>query len=456
MLWSVVKSAFRAMVGSRNRDPETDQLAQLGVRLDRIENSLLAVHHHLNVIKQTAGLISRKGANSGSGKCRVVFLVNAIEYWSALADVFERMRADSRFEVILACVNRRYGESDFYGAKKVSEYFSSQNIPNVLLDDDDAYASLELLKIIAPDYIFRQQQWDSNYQAAFSSWELTFAKICYLSYGAVMLERYHPSGEDRTFQLGYDQAWHRFAHLIFCESEIARNYYLAQRHGVPSKYVVTGSPKLRRLLQSDPTWPIIQAQRGLRVIWAPHHSIGQDWLNFGTFHLVYQEMLAWAKSDSGVEIVLRMHPDLTPRLGWLGKECEDWLKTWQSLPNTWLDDGSADYGSLFAGSDLMITDGVSFLLEYPLFGKPAIFIKRDGHAPFNELGKLSERCCHVVKTAADAIDSAMRVSRGENLLPAEPVKELERMLLDRNQDEAGVIVDCIHRDYADGLRPPAP
>ncbi|MDY0013018.1 MAG: hypothetical protein RBS40_09030 [Rhodocyclaceae bacterium] len=447
MLFSVVKSIYRDMVTNRERGAKNDQLSRLNVRLESMERSLLAVHHHLNVIKQTAGLIARKNTNVKLKKCRVVFLVHAVEYWSALADVFERMLVDNRFEVVLACVNRRYGENDFYGAKRVSEYFSSRNLQHLLLDDEDSYSSLEILKIISPDYIFRQQQWDSNYQRAFSSWELTFAKTCYLSYGAVMLERYHASGEDGDFQLGYDQVWHRFAHLIFCESEIARSYYLANKHGMPEKYVVTGSPKLRRLLQSCPVWPINRSERGLRVVWAPHHSIGNDWLNFGTFLLVYKEMLAWAQSNCKVEIVLRMHPDLSPRLNTLGNEYEDWHKAWRELPNTYIDEGDPEYGGLFAASDLLITDGVSFLLEYPLFGKPAIFIKRDGHAPFNELGKLAESCCHIVYSASGAIEAAINFSNGENLLPLENLKKLELTVLAQDKNEAGAVVDSIYEDY---------
>jgi hypothetical protein len=45
---------------------------------------------------------------------------------------------------------------------------------------------------------------------------------------------------------------------------------------------------------------------------------------------------------------------------------------------------------LFVGCDVLLTDGISFLAEYPLVtGKPSVFIENQGHWEFSELGELA-------------------------------------------------------------------
>jgi hypothetical protein len=49
-----------------------------------------------------------------------------------------------------------------------------------------------------------------------------------------------------------------------------------------------------------------------------------------------------------------------------------------------------DIASLFASSDYFVTDGISFIGEYPLAtGKPGIFMEKTGHWPLSPLGKIA-------------------------------------------------------------------
>lgn len=63
------------------------------------------------------------------------------------------------------------------------------------------------------------------------------------------------------------------------------------------------------------------------------------------------------------------------------------------------------YAELFAASDCLITDGISFIAEYQLFQKPLIFIDSGHHADFNEIGTSALEGTHKVTD----IDGARRV-----------------------------------------------
>lgn len=53
---------------------------------------------------------------------------------------------------------------------------------------------------------------------------------------------------------------------------------------------------------------------------------------------------------------------------------------------------------------MLVTDGISFLAEYPLTNKPIIYIENPNHLPFNENGVLAKCCCHTVQENDELMD----------------------------------------------------
>jgi CDP-glycerol glycerophosphotransferase (TagB/SpsB family) len=60
------------------------------------------------------------------------------------------------------------------------------------------------------------------------------------------------------------------------------------------------------------------------------------------------------------------------------------------------------YSAALAAADLLITDGVSSLVEFQVFERPLIFVDRPGHRPFNEIGEIVCRGVHSVTCAEHA------------------------------------------------------
>jgi CDP-glycerol glycerophosphotransferase (TagB/SpsB family) len=370
------------------------------------------------------------------------------------------MNKDDRFTVFIVSIDRRYpGDIEFSGEPIVSKYFDDIGISHIRLDMQDSYAGLDIIKSLAPDVIFRQSQWEPDFPPAFNTAELSFAKICVLPYGTSMVSAFDI--EDKSSlanHYAHDQYYHRMAWKIYCENAVTKKLYQKFSHCPDSKIILTGYPKYNRLLKakSDPKWPILNhSQSRLRVIWAPHHSVGDKWLGFGVFHLIYNQMLEYAEiNKEHFEFVLRPHPALFSSVVSEGliesSNLEIFISKWKNLDNCILDN-SASYGQTFAASDVMITCGLSFLLEYPLFDKPVIFIDSGRHVPFNDVGKLSADCAFLANNFNELV-SLLEKIRNNYLVMNETHSNqrlaLKSLVIDPFDDPSGsILTDLINSFY---------
>jgi hypothetical protein len=193
------------------------------------------------------------------------------------------------------------------------------------------------------------------------------------------------------------------ASLVFTQDRFVRDAYAATSRGNDHVFF-TGSPKVDALIEAAEaagsgagqveTSAHRHAAGGrTRVVWAPHHSYSPHWLNFGTFAQMFVEALDWATEHPEIDVCLRPHPfmfgTLVEREVISDSDLDAWLAAWDALPNTSIDSISGP-AELFVGCDVLLTDGISFLAEYPLVtGKPSVFIENQGHWEFSELGELA-------------------------------------------------------------------
>ncbi len=170
-----------------------------------------------------------------------------------------------------------------------------------------------------------------------------------------------------------------------------------------------------------PVWPLgpgrpEKTARPGRVVCSAHHTIATGWTDFGAFHLMRAEMLAWARQCPDVQFVFMPHPALLPfpdsdASPISRADFDGWMRDWTALPNTAVlsEEG---YGPILAASDLMVTAGLSMLVEYQLLTKLVIFFERDGHRPFNAIGEQVVRGVHSVRTVDDARRLAEKLLAG--------------------------------------------
>ena len=361
-----------------------------------------SIHHHLHNVKTIAS-ISARLRNEKVKTC--LFLVHNANAWDAIADIYKAMSEAPDFEPWVAAIDKNFpGENGYSGGEDVALFLDSINIPHFKWYGADSYMYLDIAKSLAPAFIFVQSPWDNDLPPAFRPQELQFSKLCYVPYFGMTLVDDFRFGEGRDLQ--YDQQLHRVAFAIFVESEHQRSIF-SKRCAKRNIHVLnSGSAKISRLhkfRENTGVWPIRDGnfKRKLRLIWAPHHSVGNDWLNFGMFHVIYENMLQFAKKNtSWLEIVLKPHPALFANVVAAqlitDNRLKIWIKEWSELSNCEIvSDGN--YGYLFSASDFMLTDGISFLIEYPIAtGKPLVFLERKDHLKFNHLGELALEYASVV------------------------------------------------------------
>ncbi len=131
-----------------------------------------------------------------------------------------------------------------------------------------------------------------------------------------------------------------------------------------------------------------------KIIWAPHHSIISPLspANYGyaNFQHIYKFMYEFAKAHPETSWVVKPHPRLLTSAVESGvfpsvEAFEDYIQAWNDLPNAQFFTG-AYYQEIFATSDGMIQDSVSFIAEYQYTHKPMIYLTRK-EQHFNEAGR---------------------------------------------------------------------
>lgn len=444
----VLAGALQDALGGPNSEPRTSAVNETKELRRLLEGVAAHQANEINVLKQTCNIIFRQSHN-GRQRFRCIFLVHSIPMWDALADVYCSMVRDDRFEPIVISINSSpLGRGVFTGEEAVSQFLQEQGIPHLRFNMGNSYEGLDILKSLGPTIIFRQQQWDGCLPPAFRTQELTFARLCLVPYGMTIVTSFGDHSGDGLTPLAFDQQYHRAAWKVFCENEISCSYYRSFNHSDPEKFVVSGYPKLDRLLQAKGKgiWPLEERNgRTFRVVWAPHYSLGENGPGFGVFNLIWKDMLDWAKKAPDIQFVLKPHPALFREV--INAEAvTSFRKLWLSQPNCGIEEGL--YGELFDASDVLVTDGISFLTEYHLFGKPLVFFDSGHHAPFNSLGKMAEACSDRVRSFEELRAAVLEYKRGKKWgYEAERAKLLE-VLLPNDEPAANYILGSI----AEGLR----
>jgi CDP-glycerol glycerophosphotransferase (TagB/SpsB family) len=386
---------------------------------------------------------------------KVVFLTFYYEAWDSLADIHQLMSSDPRFEVTVISIPRRFTMDSPYGEEElVSDFFTRSGIKHLSFNYEDSLQGLAEIKELNPDYVFLNYPWQRNYQPGYRVELLSeFTKVCYVPYYSAPLVI--EPGEDKVASHWFEQRSHQLASLIFTQDENVRDAYFLTSRGNSHVYL-TGTPKLdaltRQVLEGEKRWPLGQSNN-FRIVWAPHHSYSPNWLNFGTFVEIFEDMLAFATQHRGVDFVLRPHPLMFSTLS-TQKVIKDevldkWLQAWDALPNT-ATDANGEIAQLFAAADLFVTDGISFLAEYPLAtGKPALFMEKVDHWPLSPLGELAALANMKVTTFQDFV-SVYEVTVADGLPDySEAIDNLRKVAQPYPGQAAQRILNIVYQDFED-------
>ena len=394
-------------------------------------------------------------------RIKVVFLTFYYEAWDALAGIYELMRVDSRFDVTVVAIGRKLtGQAGFDDGAGVSAFFDRLQIPHLVNAD-----LAGVFDGAAPDYIFVNYPWQRNYEKRYRPDALAaISRIVYVPYFSLPLVQEPADGvnPDTGFQPIaahlYTQRMHQLASLVFTQDDFTRDAFALTQRGNTHVHFV-GSTKLDELVAEFKGLDQVGGDgfgagdsRTKTLVWAPHHSYSPHWLNFGTFARVKEEMLEWAGNHSDWKVILRPHPflfgTLVDRKVLSAAELDDWLGWWNALPNTSIDAESSS-AQIFAKADYVLTDGISYLAEWPLaVGKPAIFLENPGHWEFSPLGELAAATAHKISMIGELDGAIAMIDMDANRVIE--IAELHAAAMPNPGRTAHRIVEVVAADYEAG------
>lgn len=343
----------------------------------------------LRMLRQTLNTVIRCQPIPTGRPVRVLFLIHNLNVWSSVAELIHRLSDHPAFEVIVLSINKRFpGQENYSGEEDVHDFLCMQAVPHLRFSMPDDQIR-ECLRALAPDVLFRQSQWDNDYSPALHSEQLTFTRLAIVPYGIANIMQntaFNGAGKDSAV----DTLFHRRCWRVYCANEavIAQ----ARENGIFAgrQFRCTGHPRVNWLRTITPMWPGKGTARR-RVFWSPHHSVLNGWSDFGLFPSIWREMLALFTAMPETDFVFSPHPALLTLLdGPLSPltpaAWHEFNSTLASLPNVFRHEGAA-YAEVAAACDVLVTDGISLLLEGQLLNLPLIYIERQGHRPFNVIGQ---------------------------------------------------------------------
>jgi len=347
--------------------------------------ALQEVMARLDRIEKTLQVTTRHAAGTQARRIRCLFLIHHPTAWPAMREIVDVMRTCEDFEPVVMSLPHRFPLlQQMAGEDEVHTMLAAQGYPHIRIRDAAAETALDQVRALAPAVIFRQAPWDHDLPACLSAERLAFSRLCYVPYGYLTA---------RIESHQFDQLLHRLAWRIFCPDDVHRELFMTHNLLTGLNCRVTGYPKfdhLARHIGTEGTWPIDTpaTERRFRLLWAPHFAYQGDWLKFGVFDAIAEDMLTLASHNPGLEIVMRPHPALREAMqaAPTGSALWNFTMRWQALDNTGFST-EQEYADLFAASDAMVTDGLSFFSEYQLFDKPLVFFERHDHAGFNLAGE---------------------------------------------------------------------
>lgn len=308
-------------------------------------------------------------------KLKIIFLCMECSKWGAQY-LYKMMEKHKNFEpqVILVPPYTVHKGEDLtkLSLEDNLKFYKANNIKVELGYDIIKYQYIDL-KQFKPDIVFYEQPYDLP--PKYSLHKVSKNSLCmYFPYGY----------ENLDFKNNYTDNFHKhlFAYFVECKENLER--YEHYRKGNSKNCIITGHPKLDYYITTQEKC----FHNNLKIIYAPHHSLGKHSLRFGTFRDNGQFILNLAQKHREIDWVFKPHPKLKFELLdnkiMTQEQIDEYWKSWQELGTV---HEYGNYLELFQTSEALITDSISFLVEYLPTQKPIIQLFNKMHHPYNLIGE---------------------------------------------------------------------
>jgi len=317
-------------------------------------------------------------------RLRVVFFVLNISMWK-YESLFKLLLSDSRFDPIIIPYPLFWHSDEQNKAfeKDIIEYCEKCKFPYIKAFNIDSKEYIPADELCADLVCYTQPY---NNCPDFYKVEKFYRDALVFTF---------PYGEPVDNQAGFINLLSQNVSWKFF-SPIKSTFDLVKNNPITKgkNFVYVGSPAFELLNNNSNKCDVWKDsdKKFKRVIWAPHHTIGNhDDLPFSAFLNICDEMLLIADEyKDQIQFVFKPHPILYHRLVnlWGQEKTDKYYDRWKNGINTNIALG--DYVDLFNTSDGMIHDSVGFTSEYLFTRKPVMHTAKPGFE--NYLSKYGLDC----------------------------------------------------------------
>lgn len=257
--------------------------------------------------------------------------------------------------------------------RRTEAFIQARGFEYMIPYDKERGKWMDINKINKPDIVFFTTPY-RDVQAKYYIYNFKDSLTCYIPYAFNAINVYRMLYWFPTVNL-FD--------FYFAETTFHQQYVHQYGRNGGARVYATGYPGTEVFLhddyQSKDVWkPQHTAKK--RVIWAPHHTIGNsaaDSFSASTFLTNCDLMLQLAQRYSDrIQFAFKPHQLLKFKLIdlWGAEKTEQYYNQWATMENTQLEE--AGYIDLFIHSDAMMHDSGSFTTEYLYLNKPVMYLQR--------------------------------------------------------------------------------
>ncbi|MBJ7642424.1 hypothetical protein [Weissella confusa] len=399
--------------------------------LDYLTNALsVRVNQSENKTKE---LLKAPILKTQHARVRLLFILNAAETLEAVLPLIKAAKVDSRFEVKVIQVARLFRNQVREDAfEQLASRLKAEDIQTVNLSASDEI-NFSRIKNWQPDFVLRQSEWDQDFPDEYAIENFYWTKVIYVPY--IVLEEFieNPNSNLPLFTMDfYEHVWRMY--LAMEPSSKAMNT-LDKTFISSDIFKPVGSMKAEMIRNVVPSWP--ENNLNKRVLWMPHHSIGDGWFNMGTFNHVYTDMLNWTRNHPNISVVLNPHPSLPDVIGSSDfgsintEKYNQFLDEWNALPNAGFIVGESNY-PYSAAADVVLTDGISSLYEVQLQDTPIVYLERFDHVAFSEIGEKWMTGVHREQSLDGALNSVETLLGADDSLREQQIENAKMVLSETN------------------------
>ena len=305
---------------------------------------------------------------------RVSFVALNVSMWK-YQGIYDLLKAYPRFDVsiVLSPGITYKQEQRLRDLRQMREYFGSRGMAFIDWDLEHDAPAFDIRRELNPDIIFYMQPYHGSYHDRHCFLHFTDRLIVYSPYS--YLQAHVAFNYDNVMQ---NVAWKNY-YVNRYHIDDAR--LLAHNKGVNAVAVGYTSADVYQQNQYQEVWKD-EGHSRRRLIWAPHCTLANDGSvnSRSNFLMMADFMIALAERyQQQLQIAFKPHPGLLTELymhpEWGKEKADAYYDRWRNGPNTQLADGA--FVNLFQGSDAMVHDSGSFVVDYLYFQKPVMYMSQD-------------------------------------------------------------------------------